>query len=505
MQRRKFINTAGAGMAGILAAGSAPAFAQGAPEIKWRLTSSFPKSLDTIFGAAEVISKRVAAATNDKFQIQVFASGEIVPASRRSMPRRTAPCRPATRARTTTSARIPPFAFGTAVPFGMNCRQFNAWWYVGGGDAIYNDFLKEYGVHAFLAATPARRWAAGTARRSRPSRPEGPEAAHRRLRRPGARQAGVVPQQIPGGEIYPALEKGTIDAAEWVGPYDDEKLGLNKVAKFYYYPGWWEGGPALHVIVNDKAWSELPKEYQSILEAACHEGNTMMMARYDHGNPDALKRLVAGGAQLRAFTRPVMDACYKAALELYAETAAKNAKFKKVHDHYMKYLEEQVLWFRVAEGTFDTFMQTGRRAGGGGGGAARRSLVDIPRRRPGSNSSPATAGIFHFLPPNDYMMSSFCGPSGGFLRRRIALLDLDLHLVEVDVAGLSRNIVTCFGNAITSATRSAAGRRTGAPPSRCRSSSLPWRHAPQVEEREAERRVHERRLQVHAQHHARTR
>jgi TRAP-type mannitol/chloroaromatic compound transport system substrate-binding protein len=150
-----------------------------------------------------------------------------------------------------------------------------------------------------------------------------------------------------------------------VGPYDDEKLGFNKVAKFYYYPGWWEGGPALHTIVGQKALAELPPDYRAILEAACHEGNTMMMARYDAGNPDALKRLVAGGAQLRPFPKAVMEACYKAALELYAETSAKNAKFKKVHDHYMAYMENQVLWFRVAEGNFDTFMQTGRRASGG--------------------------------------------------------------------------------------------------------------------------------------------
>jgi TRAP-type mannitol/chloroaromatic compound transport system substrate-binding protein len=120
------------------------------------------------------------------------------------------------------------------------------------------------------------------------------------------------------------------------------------------------------MVSNQKALDALPKDYRAILEAACHEGNTMMMARYDAGNPDALKRLVAGGAQLRPFSREIMQACHAAAMELYAETAAKNAKFKKVHDPYMKFLEDQVLWFRVAEGNFDTFMQTGRKAPGGG-------------------------------------------------------------------------------------------------------------------------------------------
>jgi TRAP-type mannitol/chloroaromatic compound transport system substrate-binding protein len=374
MKRRKFINSAGAGMAGILAAGAAPAFAQGGPEIKWRMTSSFPKSLDTIFGAAEVISKRVAAATANKFQIQIFASGEIVPGLQALDAVQNGTVQACHTAPYYYVGKDPTFAFGTAIPFGMNCRQFNAWWYVGGGDAVYNEFLKEYGVRAFLSGNTGAQMGGWYRKEIKTVA----DLKGMKMRIGGfagqvLAKLGVVPQQIAGGEIYPALEKGTIDAAEWVGPYDDEKLGFNKVAKFYYYPGWWEGGPALHTIVNEKALAELPKEYVAILEAACHEGNTMMMARYDAGNPDALKRLVAGGAQLRPFSKPVLEACHKAAMELYAETSAKNAKFKKVHDHYMAFLENQVLWFRVAEGNFDTFMQTGRRPAGGGAAAPKKA------------------------------------------------------------------------------------------------------------------------------------
>jgi TRAP-type mannitol/chloroaromatic compound transport system substrate-binding protein len=373
MKRRNFINTAGAGMAGILAAGAAPAFAQATPEIKWRLTSSFPKSLDTIFGAAEIISKRVAAATNNKFQIQVFAAGEIVPALQALDAVQNGTVQACHTAPYYYVGKDPTFAFGTAIPFGMNCRQFNAWWYVGGGDAIFNEFLKEYSVHAYLAGNTGAQMGGWYRKEIKTLA----DLKGMKMRIGGfagqvLAKLGVVPQQIAGGEIYPALEKGTIDAAEWVGPYDDEKLGFNKVAKYYYYPGWWEGGPALHVLVNQKALSELPREYREILEAACHEGNTMMMARYDAGNPDALKRLVAGGAQLRPFSPAILEACHKTALELYAETAAKNAKFKKVHDHYMKFLEDQVLWFRVAEGNFDDFMMKGRRRGGAGAAAPKK-------------------------------------------------------------------------------------------------------------------------------------
>jgi TRAP-type mannitol/chloroaromatic compound transport system substrate-binding protein len=167
---------------------------------------------------------------------------------------------------------------------------------------------------------------------------------------------GLVPQQLAGGDIYPALEKGTIDAAEWVGPYDDEKLGFQKVAKYYYYPGWWEGGPQLSTIVNIAQWNSLPASYKAVLEAACAEANAMMVAKYDAGNPAALRRLVAGGAVLRPFPQQVMEACLKAANELYDETSAKNPNFKKVYESWVKFRDEENLWFRVAEGRFDAFM-----------------------------------------------------------------------------------------------------------------------------------------------------
>jgi TRAP-type mannitol/chloroaromatic compound transport system substrate-binding protein len=167
---------------------------------------------------------------------------------------------------------------------------------------------------------------------------------------------GVVPQQIAAGDIYPALEKGTIDAAEWIGPHDDDRLGISKVAKYYYTPGWWEGNSSGHMIVNLKAWEALPKEYQQIFAAACGESNSMAMAKYDHLNPIGLKKLIAGGAQLRVFPKAVLDACYTATQEQYAEWAGKHPEFKTMLTSYMNYLQEEVAWFRVAEGSFDSYM-----------------------------------------------------------------------------------------------------------------------------------------------------
>jgi len=173
---------------------------------------------------------------------------------------------------------------------------------------------------------------------------------------------GVVPQQIPGGDIYPALEKGTIDAAEWIGPYDDLKLGFNKVAKYYYYPGFWEGGPQISLYVNSKQWASLPKEYQTILEDACLYAHAEMQARYDAKNPTALKQLVGSGTQLRPFPNEIMAAAYKAANDLYEETAATNPKFKKIYEAWKKFRDEQLQWFSVAENRYDNFMQAARSA-----------------------------------------------------------------------------------------------------------------------------------------------
>src|SRR5512143_454663 len=330
MERRSFIKNAG--MAGILAAGSAPAFAQSAPEVKWRLASSFPKSLDTIFGAGEVISKRVAAATGGKFQIQVFAAGEIVPAFGvvDAVQNNTVEC--CHTAPYYFFGKDPTFAFSCAVPFGMNCRQQNAWMYHGGGLQLMREFLKSYNIINFPAGNTGAQMG-GFFRKEIKTVADMKGLKMRIGGFAGAvmSKLGLVPQQIPGGDIYPALEKGTIDAAEWVGPYDDEKLGLYKVAKFYYYPGWWEGGPEIDLFVNTKAWAALPKDYQAILELACETANLDMTAKYDVLNPPALRKLIAQGTQLRPFPQEILEASWKAANEVYDETSAKNPKFKKVY------------------------------------------------------------------------------------------------------------------------------------------------------------------------------
>jgi TRAP-type mannitol/chloroaromatic compound transport system substrate-binding protein len=359
MKRRAFVTGAGLGLAasGVAAPAIAQSAASAQPEVKWRLTSSFPKSLDTIYGAAEHFSKRVAEMTDNKFQIRVFAAGEVVPGLQAldAVQNGTVDC--GHTASYYYVGKDPTFAFDTAVPFGLNTRQQLAWMSHGGGLELMREFYKDYGLHSFpMGHTGAQM--GGWFRKEI----KGVEDLKGLKMRIGGfagqvlTKLGLVPQQIAGGEIYPALEKGTIDAAEWVGPYDDEKLGFNKVAPFFYYPGWWEGAAQLTLMIGQKAWEPLPAAYKAIVESAAAESSLWMLGKYDAQNPAALRRLVAGGTQLRAFPRPVMEACLKAAFELYDETAAKNAKFKKLYEAWKTFRDEEYLWFRVAENTFDSFV-----------------------------------------------------------------------------------------------------------------------------------------------------
>ena len=362
MERRTFIATAAAATAATAVA--APAIAQSAPEIRWRLTSSFPKSLDTIYGAAEVFSKAVAEMTDNRFQIQVFAAGEIVPGLQAMQAVRDNTVEMCHTASYYYVGVDPTFAFATAVPFGLNSRQQDAWMFQGGGMDLMNAFYAKHNIHAIPCGNTGCQMGGWFRKEIRT--PADMNGLKMRIGGFAGRvmaKLGAVPQQVAGGDIYPALEKGTIDAAEWVGPYDDQKLGFNKVAPFYYYPGWWEGGAMLHNFVNTAKWASLPKAYQAIIFNASHNANTWMQARYDAQNPQALRQLVAQGTQLRPFSLEVLEACYKASIEVNNETAAQNADFKKVHDQMMAFRGEQYLWWQVAEYGFDTFMIRARARG----------------------------------------------------------------------------------------------------------------------------------------------
>jgi TRAP-type mannitol/chloroaromatic compound transport system substrate-binding protein len=355
MKRRQFIKAAGLGIAA--SAIAAPAIAQSMPPIKWRMTASWPKSLDTIWGGCEIMAKAVAEATDNKFQIQTFAAGEIVPGLQVVDAVQNGTVEMGHSASYYYFGKDPTFAFGTSVAFGPNQRLNQGWFTLGGGKEVLNEFYKKYNQIALLAGNTGCQMG-GWFRKEINSLDDLKGVKMRIGGFPGRvlQKLGAVPQQIAGGDIYPALEKGTIDAAEWVGPYDDEKLGFHKVAPHYYYPGWWEGGSMLFAFINLDKWNALPKYYQAVLEQAGHYANTWMIAKYDLLNPPALRRLLAGGAKLHGFSPPIMEACLKAAHELHSEIAQTNASFKKVYESMNAFMHPGYEWFQVAELNYDSFM-----------------------------------------------------------------------------------------------------------------------------------------------------
>ncbi len=362
MKRRNFL--AGAAVAAGATAIAAPAIAQSQPSIKWRLTSGFPKSLDTIYGASETIARYVREMTDGRFEIQSFAAGEIVGGLQSVDAVSTGTVEMANTAIYYNFGKDPAFGLATAVPFLMSKRAQDAWMIDGGGEKLLNEFLGKHNIIAFEGGNTGCQM--GGWWRKEIKNVNDLKGVKMRIGGSGGAvmaKLGVVPQQIAGGDIYPALERGTIDSAEWVGAYDDEKLGFNKVAPFFYYPGFWEGGAVLHTCINTAKWNELPKSYQSILRAASAFANTEMTAKYDARNPAALKRLIAGGTQLRAFPQDVLEAAFKAANELYAEISGRNADFKKIYDAAVAFRSDFYLYNQIGDYSFDTFMIRSRGRG----------------------------------------------------------------------------------------------------------------------------------------------
>jgi len=358
MDRRSIIKHAG--IAGVLAAGAAPAVhAQAA--VRWRLASSFPKALDTIYGAAETFSQYVSDMSGGKFVISVHAGGELMPPFGVVDGVQQGSIECAHTAPYYFFGKDETFALDCAIPFGLNSRQMTAWMFEGNGLKLMREFYSEYNIINFPMGNTGAQMG-GWYRKEIKTLADLKGLKFRTGGFPGRvmERMGVVPQNIPGGEIYQALEKGTIDAAEWIGPYDDLKLGFNKVAKNYYYPGWWEGGPQLSLLVNNKAYAALPKEYQAILDAASAYAHVDMQAKYDGRNPNALKRLVGSGVKVLPFPKAVLDEAYKQAMGLYAEISEKNPKWKKVYSDYAAFRKDQNLWFRFTEATFDRYMQAAK-------------------------------------------------------------------------------------------------------------------------------------------------
>jgi TRAP-type mannitol/chloroaromatic compound transport system substrate-binding protein len=363
LDRRKFLTRAGLGAAAATAL-AAPAVAQSTPKVSWRLTSSFPNSLDTIYGGATTLAKYLSDATDGNFEIQVFAAGELVPGLQAA----DAVMEGTVEACHTVSyyywGKDPTWAVPAAIPFALDARGMNAWHYHGGGIDLANQFFAKQGLFALPGGNTGVQMAGWFRNEiNTPADLQGLKMRVGGFAGSIMEKLGVVPQQIAGGDIYSALETGTIDAAEWVGPYDDEKLGFVQVAPYYYYPGWHEGGPTVHFMFNLDQYEALPANYKALLATACRATDADMLQKYDWLNTSSIRNLVASGAQLRPFSPEILEALFTASNEVYAGLDTSNPEFKVLWDSIKGFRNNWFTWLQVAEYNFDTFMMQKANAG----------------------------------------------------------------------------------------------------------------------------------------------
>lgn len=334
----------------------APAQGSSMPAVEWRMGTSWPISLDTIYGGATVLAERVAELSGGMFKITTFPAGELFPGLEVLQNVSQGTVESGHTALYYYVGLDPAWAFGTSLPFGLTAQQQNSWLYHGGGEAAINKLGQNFNVISFAAGNTGTQMGGWFRREINTVA----DLQGLKMRIPGLgaqvlKNLGVVTQTLPGGEIFQALSTGAIDAAEWVGPYDDEKLGLPDAAEFYYAPGWWEPGPSLHAVFNLEAWNKLPKEYQNFLRVAAWESNMNMLAKYDALNNDALERIVAKGKKLRVYSDEIMNAARKAAFDLYA--GYDSAAFKEIFPSWNEFRQKIQRWHQTNELPFNTFMK----------------------------------------------------------------------------------------------------------------------------------------------------
>jgi TRAP-type mannitol/chloroaromatic compound transport system substrate-binding protein len=360
MQRRSFVRRAAAGSALLGMAGCvrkpahlAPAGSAGVenlPELDWILASSFSRSVDIIFGASETLAARVAQLTGGRFVIRVKQAGEHVGATQVLDAVQSGSAQMGHTAGYYYRGKHPALVFDTSVPFGLNARQHTAWMLEGGGMELLRPIWAQFGVVNLLGGNTGVQMG-GWYRREIRSVADLKGMIMRIAGFGGdvLAQLGVVPKVLGVGEIFPSLERGAIDAAEWVGPYDDEKLSLHKVAQFYYFPGWWEPGAALSMLVNQKAWDALPEYYREALGVASREATLQMLARYDAKNPAAMASLLAQGVKFRKFPDDVLEQARVITGQILDQQAAANPEFAAILTQWRAFKDASDRWLASCE------------------------------------------------------------------------------------------------------------------------------------------------------------
>ncbi|MGH7501924.1 MAG: TRAP transporter substrate-binding protein [Longimicrobiales bacterium] len=362
VDRRAFLGTAGAAAAGALAGCSGPEAAGGAPavitqpNVMWRIASSFPRSLEALFGSAERLAQRLEVLTDGRFRMRAYPAGDLVPALQVMDAAQQGTVQVGHTASYYYTGKNPALAFDTGVPFGLNSRQQDAWLYRGGGLELMQGVFADFGLVTMPAGNTGAQMGGWFKREINSAA----ELRGLNMRIPGLGgdvmdRLGVTVQVLASGDIYPALERGAIDATEWVGPADDEKLGFHRAANFYYYPGWWEPGPSMSFMVNRAAWDQLPSGYQEAFRTAAVEAATSTITTYDAQNPAALQRLLSEGVQLRRFSTEIMEAARTAAEAILEEQAAADPTYANIHTQWKAFRDAAFGWFGTSEKAYAEF------------------------------------------------------------------------------------------------------------------------------------------------------
>ncbi len=365
MERREFLRYAGTAAVGGVALAACSTGDSGLdealqagdlPELNWEIATSWPTSLDTLFGGAQIFAERVTAMTGGRFTMTARAGGELVPALEILQ---------SVQAKSVAGGHTASYyyrglgevvAFGTAMPFGLTDRQQNAWLYDGGGLEMLQEIYRDrFGVIQFPAGNTGVQMGGWFNKEINSLA----DLQGLKMRIPGLGGAvmerlGVTVQVIPGGEIFQSLQTGAVDAAEWVGPYDDTNLDFHTVASFYYFPGWWEPGPSLEVQFPVDEYDGLPEEYKAVIQTAAKQANVDMMSRYDALNPPALEEFILNNSDvtLLPFPDDVMAGAEEAAFEMYDEFAAADTDFQSVLDNWTAFRSSIRNWHSLAETSF---------------------------------------------------------------------------------------------------------------------------------------------------------
>ncbi len=351
MRRREFIKKVGAGGLA-LGAGVAPLEqARAAPEFKWKMVTTWPKNFPGLGTGANKLAELIGEMSGGRIQVKVYGATELVPALEvfDAVSRGTAEMGHG--AAYYWKGKSEAAQFFSTVPFGLTAQEINGWFYYGGGLELWQELYAPFGLIPAPAGNSGVQMGGWFNKEIKGVE----DLKGLKMRIPGLggevlSRAGGTAVNLPGGELFTALQSGVIDATEWVGPYNDLAFGLYKAAKYYYYPGWHEPGSCLEAMINKKAFEALPKDLQSIVLNACKVINLDMLSEFTARNPGALQTLIEKhGVELRRFPDDVVQKLRTISQQVVAEIAQKDEFSKKVYGSYERFLQQSRQYSGVSE------------------------------------------------------------------------------------------------------------------------------------------------------------